>query len=591
VNKYIDAARELLPRDPGVQSAIEAANTGQAIDPNWISDTPPETEPVIAVGDFSDEELDDLDELFNLGEDDSQQPVGGLLKSARQEALAKLANLIFEDDDNPNTMLIMQAVDLQSRGELQEAANLYHQVIDQGGDYPALFFNLGLLYREQGQLSEAAANLKIAAADQRYTASANFALGDTYAATNNLQEAVHYFVEALAAIDLQTVSGHRSYDLAQTYENYADVFLAHNDAEKIRLFIASVQNFFAAPDWEKKVYEARIRMNSLADEDSTMSLAEFLETPETEVMVTTLAVTSEYLRQNFIMTASEECLRAIQKVPSFLPLHARMADILLKQDRTDDAITKYLYIAKVYQMRKQPDQAINTYLKILKLAPMDVTVRLKLIDLYTTLGDIQEALNQYLVLANSYYQLARVDRAIETYNETIQLAESLGDPEGRRWKVEALQRIADIYNQRFDWSRATAALEQLQQIEPGDEAMKRQLVELYYKQNRTAEAARALDELLAMYQRQKPVAALELLQDLVSFYPDDMELRQRLAVAYVQNNMINEAVAEYDSLGEKQLEMGLRDQAIQTIQAIINLQPQGVEGYRRLLGQIGGDLM
>jgi hypothetical protein len=37
-----------------------------------------------------------------------------------------------------------------------------------------------------------------------------------------------------------------------------------------------------------------------------------------------------------------------------------------------------------------------------------------------------------------------------------------------------------------------------------------------------------------------------------------------------------------------QLEKGLRDQAIQTIQAIINLGPDDVEGYRRLLEQIRG---
>jgi hypothetical protein len=67
-----------------------------------------------------------------------------------------------------------------------------------------------------------------------------------------------------------------------------------------------------------------------------------------------------------------------------------------------------------------------------------------------------------------------------------------------------------------------------------------------------------------------------------------MLLRQRLAVAFAQNNMNREAIAEYDALGEMQMERGLRDQAVQTIQAIINLGPDDVEGYRRLLDQIRG---
>jgi hypothetical protein len=116
----------------------------------------------------------------------------------------------------------------------------------------------------------------------------------------------------------------------------------------------------------------------------------------------------------------------------------------------------------------------------------------------------------------------------------------------------------------------------------------RQLVELYLKQNKLNEAAATLDKLLSVYQRQNPLKALELLKELSTYYPDNMFLRQRLAVAYVQNNMNREAIAEYDALGEMQMEHGLRDQAIQTIQAIINLGPGDVEGYRRLLEQISG---
>jgi DNA-binding SARP family transcriptional activator len=81
---------------------------------------------------------------------------------------------------------------------------------------------------------------------------------------------------------------------------------------------------------------------------------------------------------------------------------------------------------------------------------------------------------------------------------------------------------------------------------------------------------------------------LELLKELASGRPDDMALRQRLAGAYVQNGLIRQAIAEYDALGEMQMEHGLRDQAIQTIQAILNLKPDDPAGYRRLLAQISG---
>ena len=128
--------------------------------------------------------------------------------------------------------------------------------------------------------------------------------------------------------------------------------------------------------------------------------------------------------------------------------------------------------------------------------------------------------------------------------------------------------------------------EKLIEIDPNNERVQRELVDLYYKQNKTDQAITNLDNLLALYQRQDPPKALEFLRELSSLHPDDTSLRQRLALAYVQNGMNREAITEYDALGEIQLEQGLRDQAIQTIQAILNLGPEDAEGYRRLLSQI-----
>lgn len=590
--EHIRAAQELLPNDPGVLAAGEALREGLPIQPDQISDTPPEPEETFEMGeDFTETDpfADDWlgDDLFTTEvADEPGSPSGGLIDRAQQSALEELANLIFEDSDNPGVMVIMQALDLQSRDDLAEAANHYRRAINMGASQPALYFNLGLLYKEQRSFNEAVQMLNSSVQNQKYHISSEFALGMAYYGANDLQSAVAHFVKALRILDLQTVSGERSYQLAQTYDDLTSKYLGLTDPNKIKQFFAAVQNFIAKSDWEKQIYQARQRMNKVAEEGDTMSLAEFLETPETEVVVTTLADTSELMKNNMLMTASEECLRAIQKAPSFLPLHSRLADILLKQDQTDQAITKYLYIANVYLMRSQPDQTVNVYQKVLKLAPMDVTVRSKLIDLYTLLERTDLALEQYLVLADSYFQLAQVDRALEKYNEALRIAAN--SDRGNHWKTEALTRMADIYNQRFDWASATSAYRKLIDLNPNNEQYLRQLVDLYLKQGKNNEAATTLDKLLSIHQRQNPLKALELLKDLGSYYPDNMLLRQRLAVAYAQNNMNREAIAEYDALGEMQMEKGLRDQAVQTIQVIINLGPDDVEGYRRLLEQMRG---
>ncbi len=614
VIRQIENAQEVLGDEPSIAAAYEALEQGLPIDPDKALEPPPQeevvepeelyhsidfTQPLPPLEDdfFAEEEEEDP---FAIDEADLKRiPTGGLVELAQQNALAELADAIFEEAgagphsgtmsrDEAN-MLIIQAIDLQSSGDLDQAAQIYRQVVQAGAGRPALYFNLGLLYKEQENYADAPKMLKMAAQVEKYKIPAEYALGMTYYQARNLDAAISHLVEVVRLVDLKTIGGYKAEELQEYYEALPAEFTGPQATEaKTKNFVQALEQFFTNPNWEKRVYQARQRMESIAEDGTNiMSLAEFLETPETEVVITTLAVTNEYMKRNLLMTAAEESLRAIQKAPFYLPLHARLAEILLKQNYTEEAITKYLYIAKVYQMRNQFDQAINIFVKILRLAPMDVTVRSKLIDLYISRNNLEQAVEQYLMLADSYYQLAQVDRALEKYNEALRLAAKLED--SATWEIEILSHIGDIYNQRFDWARATRAFERMLEVNPSDEQTQRRLIDLYFKQRKAEPAIALLDKLLPMYQKQnRSGAAVELLRDLTINYPDNIELRERLARAYAQHNMRKEAIAEYDAVGEMQLERGLRNQAMKTIQAILDLGPDDVEGYRRLLSKISG---
>ena len=585
---YIHEAEQLIPRDPGINAAKEALQAGTPIDPDEISETTPASQiPFPAYVDERSAKYALDEDPFAIEEPEVETgPTKGLVGAAQDLALTELANLVFEEDCTPQTTtFIIQAIDLQSNGNLSEAAKNYHQVVQSGMRRPALYFNLGLLWKDLGQLNQAAEMLNLAAQDDQYHLSAQFSLGEIYHSAGKLDAALRRFVDVVKNVDLQSATGQQQEDLANRYAGLANNYLGQSDTGKINTFISALKKFFGHPSWEKKAVEARQLIDSVA-ENGTMSLAEYLETPETEVVITAMAFTNMYMKRNLLMTASEECLRAIQKAPSYLPLHVRLADILIKQGQTDQSIAKYLYIAKVYQMRGTPELSIDVYHKILRLAPMDVNVRSALIDIYISQKIFKNALDQYLVLADSYYQLAQVDRALEKYNEALRLATNTQNT--GRWKMEILTRMGDIYNQRFDWAGAAAAYEELNKAKPGDEQIQRRLIDFYFKQNKSREAIAALDKLLSHYQRQAPLKAVEMLKELTTHRPEDMYLRQRMAIAYAQNGMTKQAIAEYDALGEMQLESGLRDQAVQTIQAIINLGPEDVDGYRRLLAQLGG---
>ena len=67
-----------------------------------------------------------------------------------------------------------------------------------------------------------------------------------------------------------------------------------------------------------------------------------------------------------------------------------------------------------------------------------------------------------------------------------------------------------------------------------------------------------------------------------------MESVDSMQEAEMNKESAKQAIAEYDGLGEMQLEAGMREEAARTIQTIISLGPDDVEGYRRLYSHIKG---
>jgi hypothetical protein len=60
----------------------------------------------------------------------------------------------------------------------------------------------------------------------------------------------------------------------------------------------------------------------------------------------------------------------------------------------------------------------------------------------------------------------------------------------------------------------------------------------------------------------------------------------RLARVYHEQGKREEAISELDVIGELQLGKGMTLAAQRTIQAIIRLGPDNVDGYRQLLAQL-----
>ncbi|NIV34475.1 MAG: tetratricopeptide repeat protein [Anaerolineae bacterium] len=316
-----------------------------------------------------------------------------------------------------------------------------------------------------------------------------------------------------------------------------------------------------------------------------MSLAEFLVSDSADKILSAMSLSQEYVRRGAYTAAVEVCYDAIEAAPTYLPLHLRLAEIFAQGARTEDAVAKYQMVADLYIVREEPRQAIGVYKQILRLQPMDVVVRSRLIDLLISTGEIDEALEQYLSLADAYQGLAQADKALVKCAEAMRLVPRASDE--TEWQVRLLRHMSDIHMRRADWQGAAELYEQIVTRVPDDERARLNLIDLYYKLGRIKEADGETVALSDYYRaRGEDERALALLEEAVRLQPRQMPLRARMARSYIDAGMRDKAIQELDALGELQLDSGLRKQAMATVKFIISLNPQNADAYRQLLAQL-----
>lgn len=584
-------ALKLAPHSPEVMAALDNLRFGERVTIEPGAEIPEEKPEPLAI-------IEEPAVLPTL-ETEAVEERGSPVETTRRKALTDLAESVFEDEiaRPPSAVaprlskaeidaLIGRAIDFQTRGKVEEAITAYEKVSEARVEQTAVHFNLGLLYQKQVRFDAAIAQLEIAVHHSEYALGSHFALGECYRARGHIDEALGHFIEVLKMVDLATVRREQADDLIQLYESLANGYIAKGEREQALEFTNSLVGFLGEKGWEDKVIQARQRLDALSEEGPTLSLAEMLAIPGSERILESVALSQEYVKRGMFYTALEECYYALERAPTYLPIHQQMGQVLMAMKKTNEAVAKFVVIADTYRTRGNVRQAIAVYQRALKVAPMDMAVRARLIDLLISHGEIDKALEHYLNLADSYYHAAQMDQARDTYQEALRLAPR-GDPE-RNWAVRILHKIGDIDMQRVDWKGAIDIYEQIRDLAPDDERACLTLMELYYRFNRPDVGISKLDGLLKIYRESDKTGRIfAILEDAVRERAKDIPLRTRLAQAHLNAGHTEQALEHLDKLGDLLLEAGRAEDAKATIRAIIALHPPNIVAYQQLLDQLG----
>lgn len=120
--------------------------------------------------------------------------------------------------------------------------------------------------------------------------------------------------------------------------------------------------------------------------------------------------------------------------------------------------------------------------------------------------------------------------------------------------------------QRLDWKQALRSFEQIRTLDPGDTKSRSNLIDLNLRMGQDSTALAELDSFIAYLEttgQQRRV--IPFMEELVQERSDYLELHQRLAELYRQAGRIQEAVVEFDRVGDLLMDAGNRTGTIAVI--------------------------
>jgi tetratricopeptide (TPR) repeat protein len=599
--ELVHRALKLMPESEEAKQAMNLLRTGQLL--------PKPLRPKGGTGPIAMAQVKQLDQPKKEA-DSGLDPIA----EARQKALTRLAEILFEystDDgqsaqarrglqslmrgtgqismqQSEQTKVVLhlgQAIDAQTKNKDNQAAEELEHALEAGFNHPALYFDLGLLRSNGDRLESAIRHLQHAVKHQDFGLAARLLMGQINRQLGRLGPASLEYLEALKLADSTIVPPEQSDEIRQMYEPLIEAQAVVEDEVLLKRLCDNISEMLLRSNWRDHLYKAREQLPKAQDGDVPVPLAEVILQAQSSQILEAINHVHQLARAGQLRSAMEEAFHALIYAPTYLPLHTLMGDLLVRDNHAEEAIAKFSTTAQAYSVRGEAAQAAKLLRRVIQIAPMDMVARKKLIDQLLSRGQVDDAIREYLELADTHYRLAELDMARRTYTTALRVVQQTNAD--RNWNLHILQRMADIDMQRLDWKQAIRVYEQIRTLRPDDEEVRKNLIELSLRLGQPAQANAEIENYLTYLQSHgHSEQGIKLVEALLADRPNEVVLRRALALLYQQTGRVEEAVAQLDSLAESMLEAGKKEEAMVVINQILLMGPPNAEQYRQLLMQL-----
>jgi tetratricopeptide (TPR) repeat protein len=260
------------------------------------------------------------------------------IAEARQKALTALAGLLF--DFTPDSMVegedstaqsalrgvfakdkgdnlgkiskhIGAAIDNQTRGEDKTAAKELKKAVEAGLDFPAAYFNLGLLYYKLDREASAIRNLQRSVNHADFALASRLLIGEYLMESERYSDAVIEYLEALKEADSAVVSPEQAGAIREQYEPVVEGVLQDDNEENYRTLCENIVSLLHKPDWRRNVSDARLQLPGGGEGMVPMPLAEILTEAKNTQIVEAMANINQLARDGHTRSAMEEAYTLI----------------------------------------------------------------------------------------------------------------------------------------------------------------------------------------------------------------------------------------------------------------------------------------
>ena len=596
-------AQQLNPQSSIVRDAIAKLKTGESLplperrkgstgavrmaQVREMEMVPASTEPTANYDPYIEAKLTALKELAGLLFEQSDESESAAKNPRRGiHVLTRgTGELSAEQADRKRIQLhLSQAIDLQTSGQDDRSAEELQRAIDLGLNQSAAYYLVALLIRENDP-QKALKYLQRSVRNPAYALASYLMIGRIYEQTGQLKEASINFLQSLKLADATTVSLQESEELMQLYDPIFESSLQVTQEKDLLNLCNVINSQLTRTDWRAYLRAARSQLPPQPAGSPPMPLAEMLMESSSSQVVESIAEIKKLAAEGKLRTAMEEAYRALIYAPTYLPLHVQIGEILITEGRITEAVDKFLQVSRLYTIRGETAQAIRLLSRVTKLASMDLTVRHSLINLLKSIGRNDDAIQQYMDLANIYYLLGELDQARQTYTSALSLSHQSST--ARDWSIKILNKLSDIELQSLDWKEAIKVFEQLRSLQPLESSPRIMLVDLYMRLGLIPAAMNELDAYLKLLDAEnQSQAAVNFLDDLLKERPENVELQKRMAGYFIARDELPKAIEKLDALAEKLLNEENLEGALSTVNQIIVLNPPNKAEYQKLYTEL-----